>query len=353
MPKLDDAAMYARLDPSNMRDLMGALPAQCSQAWELSKDLELPSAYSDVRQVIVTGMGGSAIGGALLSALVADTCPLPIILVGGYDLPAYVGPDTLVVASSYSGNTEETLATFAQAQERGCRIVAVTTGGKLSADATAAGLPVLHFPHGAAPRAALGFSFTLLLGLLCHLGLLQNYERDLHEAVTVLQEWQRELTPDVETSRNPAKQLALRLVNRLPVVYGAGFLAPVARRWKGQFNENSKNWSFWEELPELDHNAVVGCSFPAGVREQVTVLFVRSRLDHPRVQSRWDVTGEVLEREHVATETAWGRGESRLAHMLSLVHLGDYTSLYLTMLNGTDPSPVPPIDFLKQRLAEM
>jgi glucose/mannose-6-phosphate isomerase len=164
--------------------------------------------------------------------------------------------------------------------------------------------------------------------------------------------WQTEIGPKVPTVRNAAKQLALQLEGRLPIIYGAGFLAAVANRWKTQLNENSKHWAFFEALPELNHNAVVGFGIPQAVRYRATVLMLRSNLDHPRVQARWEVTRELLARESVAAEGIQGRGEGALAQMLSLIHFGDYVSFYLAMLNGADPTPVETIAFLKQRLAE-
>jgi len=352
MRNLDDVATYEELDPAGMRERIAELPQQCRDAWTLSQRLDLPSSFRQARQVVILGMGGSAIGGVLLAGLVADTCSVPILSVGGYELPAYVGEDALVVASSYSGDTEEMLSAFAQAVERGCRLTAITTGGELATLAEEKGIPLIRFDYLSPPRAALGYSLTLLLGLLCRLGFLRDHGADLEEAVAVMKAWQRELTPEVPVARNPAKRLAGQLLDRLPVAYGAGFLAPVARRWKGQFNENGKNWAFWEEMPELNHNAVVGYGLPDGIRERALVLILRSPLDHPRVQARWEATQEILLQEGVMVDTTWGRGESRLAQMLSLIHFGDYVSLYLAMLNGADPTPVPPIDRLKRRLAE-
>lgn len=352
MHNLDDVATYERLDPAGARERIAELPRQCRDAWELSRRLDLPSALRKAQAVVVLGMGGSAIGGALVAGLVAEDCPVPILSVGGYDLPACAGPDWLVVASSYSGNTEETLSTLDQALARGCPVIGVTTGGRLATMAEERGFPLIRFDYHSTPRAALGYSFTLILGLLCRLGLLPDYGPDLEEAIEVMEAWQKEIRPQVPTPRNPAKRMAGQLVDRLPVVYGAGFLAPVARRWKGQFNENGKNWAFWEELPELNHNAVVGYGLPEGIRERVAVLMLRSSFDHPLIQARWEATQELLLQEGVMMDVVWGRGESRLAQMLSLIHFGDYVSLYLAMLNESDPTPVPPIDWLKQRLAK-
>ncbi len=353
MLDLNDVDALRRSDPGEMEARIRELPRQCLDAWRITQGLQVPEGYRSPRRVVILGMGGSAIGGALLAGLVADACPVPILPVGGYDLPAYVGPEDVVVASSYSGNTEETLSATAQAAERGARIAAVTTGGHLAAQAEREGWLLLRFDDRSTPRAALGYSFTLLLGLLHRMGLLRDYGPDLKEAAAAMEAWQQELVPEVPTPRNPAKRMAGQLVDRMPVVYGAGFLAPVARRWKGQFNENAKNWSFWEELPELNHNAVVGYGIPEGILERVSVILLRSSLDHPRIQARWEVTKELLLQEGVMVDEVWGRGEGRLAQMLALIHFGDYVSFYLAILNGADPTPVPPIDDLKRRLAEM
>ncbi len=353
MQILDDRKFIAKVDSQGMRDRIRELPDQCVEAWRIGREFPLPPEYRSPQKVVITGMGGSAIGGALLAGLIADECPVPILSVGGYEAPAYVGPSDVVIASSYSGNTEETLSATAQAAERGAKIVAVTTGGKLAALAERQGWLLLHFDYQAPPRAALGYSFTLLLALVHRMGLIRDYSTDLEEAVEVMRTWQKELTPDVPAPHNPAKRLAGQLVGRLPVVYGAGFLAPVARRWKGQFNENAKNWAVWEELPELNHNAVVGYGTPDEICERVSVLLLRSSLDLPRIRSRWEITKELLLREGIMVDEVWGRGESRLAQMLSTIHFGDYVSLYLAVLNEADPYPVPPIDYLKRRLAEM
>ena len=350
---MDDRTCFSELDPDGMLERIGELPQQCRAAWTLTQELELPLPYSKVRHIVILGMGGSAIGGTLLQGLVAEECTVPITVVRGYTLPTFVrGSDYLVIGCSYSGNTEETLSAFRGTLERGALLAVVTTGGKLATLAQERRVPLVRFDCRSQPRAALGYSLVLLLGLSCRLGLVRDYAGDLEEAAQVMEAWQAEIGPDAPMECNEAKSLAGRLVDRLPVVYGAGFLAAVANRWKTQFNENGKHWAFFEEMPEFHHNAVVGFGIPKAVRERVVVLMLRSSLDHPRVRVRWEVTRELLLREGVAAETLQGRGESQLAQMLSLVHFGDYTSFYLAMLNGVDPTPVETIAFLKQRLAE-
>lgn len=353
MVNLDELSLYEQNDPQRMRERIAELPVHCADGWRMVQEMSLPDDYRRVHGVVVLGMGGSAIGGALAAALVADECPVPVVTIGTYDLPAWAGPETLVVGSSYSGKTEETLSAFAQALERGCRTAVITTGGDLAEWAQKRGIPLLCFPPCLAPRAAIGYSLMLLLGLLWRAGLVRDYGEDLDEAIAALEDLQRELRPETPIVHNPAKRLAGQLLGRLPVIYGAGFLAPVARRWKGQFNENAKQWAVWEEMPELNHNAVVGYGLPEEVRERTYVVMLRSRLDHPRVQARWEVTRELLLREGLAPDEIWGQGKSHLAQMLTLIHFGDYVSLYLAMLNGVDPTLVPPIDYLKERLSRM
>ena len=284
---LDDRTQLGKLDPGEMGQRVSELPQQCRDAWAISQAAEMPPGYGDVRHLVVLGMGGSAIGGALLRDLVAGTSRVEVTVVHGYQLPAFVsGPETLVIACSNSGNTEETLTCFAQALERGVLTAAVTTGGKLAALAGERGIPVLLFDYDSQPRAAVGYSYILLLGLGCRLGLFEDRSAQLDEAIGVMEALQEEVGRDVPIADNAAKSLATTLADRLPVVYGGGFLVSVANRWKTQFNENAKHWSFFEALPELHHNTVVGLGIPPAVRDRAQVLMLRSRLDHPRLKGR-------------------------------------------------------------------
>lgn len=351
---LNDQRAIRSLDTDNMLERIEELPRQCVAAWQQSQESPLPPDYRFIEQAVIVGMGGSAIGGFLLQGLIADECRIPLTVLRDYTLPAFVqGPQSLVMACSYSGNTEETLSCFEQALARRTRPLAITTGGKLAALAQDAGAPVLQFNYRSQPRAALGYSFLLLLGVAHRLGLIRDYSRDLDESADVMRTWQEELGAPVPQAHNTAKQLAAQLEGRLPVTYGAGFLGPVANRWKTQLNENAKHWAFFEVLPELNHNAVVGLGIPPAIRDSIAVLMLRSPLDPPRIKQRWDVTGELLAREGVTALEVYGRGESALAQMLSLIHFGDYVSFYLAACNEVDPTPVERIAFLKERLAEL
>ena len=352
MIDLDDPKVYEEHDPADMRGRIRELPQQCLKAWQQALGFELPSGYSSVNKVAVLGMGGSAIGGDLLSSLVAAESKVLISVNRDYDLPAYVDGNTLIIASSYSGMTEETLSSFTQALSTPAKKVVLTTGGKLKALAEQKGIPVFTIDYIAQPRAALAHSFFPLLGICQRLGLVSDKTGEVAEMAQVLESLQATIDDARPTSRNPAKQLATKLHSRLMVAYGAGILSPVAQRWKTQMNENSKAWAFHEAFPELNHNAVVGYEFPPELAQRAFVILLRSQHLHPRTLIRYEVTAELLRQANVSYEIVDGLGESALSQMMSLILFGDWVSYYLALLYETDPSPVRVIDYLKKRLAE-
>ena len=349
---LDDAASYGSVDTADMLGHIRSLPLQCTDAWQLAQACTLPPAHGNARHLVAIGIGGSAMGATAVQGLLAGECKIPISVVRDYELPEYVrGPEFLVVACSYSGNTEETLGAMGQALQRGVSPAIITTGGKLADLAKREAIPLVEYAYRSQPRAALGYSLVLLLGLCSRLGFVGDYSPDVAEAASVMKGWQKEIHAGRAAPENAAKRLAAQIGDRLPVIYGAGHLVAVANRWKTQFNENAKYWSYFEPMPELQHNSVVGFDSSQPASDQTIVMMLRSGLDHARVKTRWDVTGEMLSRAGVAVETVQARGESRLAQMLSLIHFGDYVSYYLAMRNGTDPTPVDAIGYLKGRLA--
>jgi glucose/mannose-6-phosphate isomerase len=347
---LDDQRTMRTLDSRDFLHDLEALPDQLAQAWGLARSYALPDSYRDVKHIVITGMGGSAIGGSLVQAYVAAECRLPIAVLRDYDLPASTGPETLVIASSHSGNTEETLAASQSALERGARLVAITRGGKLANLAEQAGLPVWRFEHSGQPRAAVGYSFMLTLGVLVRLGLLPDPSAVVGGAVAAMRQQQQRLRADVPVTGNPAKRMAGQLMDRIPLIFGAGCLAPVARRWKGQINEVAKAVAVFDELPEMDHNSVVGTLYPEMLVGKFMALFLRSSFEHPRNGRRAEVTREIYLTAGFNTDAIEASGPSSLAHMFTSLHFGDYTAYYLAMANGVDPSPIPQIDYLKEKL---
>ena len=352
MANLDAADVYKRLDPSNMIGRISELPQQCLQAWQSALDLPLPSDYSNVDKVVILGMGGSAIGGDLVRSLTMTEGKTTVVVHRDYHLPKPVDERTLVIASSYSGNTEETLSAFSQALQTPAKKLAITTGGRLQTLAAEKGIPVFTFHYKAEPRAAFGYSCFSLLAFFQKLGLIAIELQDVDETIRVLEELSLSLDKGVSLKANPAKQLATKLSGRLVIVYGAGILSNVAYRWKTQLNECSKVLAFAECFPELNHNAVVGYRFPARLNHKALVVMLRSSSLHPRILIRYKITGELLTDAEVAHEVVDAKGKSPLSHMMSVVLLGDYVSYYLALLNEVDPSPVVVIDYLKGRLAE-
>ncbi|MCL4466628.1 MAG: bifunctional phosphoglucose/phosphomannose isomerase [Chloroflexi bacterium] len=352
MDDLDNVVEIRKQDPEGMLERIGELPEQLRSAWRAVSGLTLPGGYATMDNVVVLGMGGSAIGGDLVRTLLAGELRVPLEVVRDYELPAFVGPRTLAIASSYSGNTEETLTGFRGARERGAQVVVLTTDGQLLKQAQSEGVPTVVFSYKAQPRAALGHSLVPLLGILRAAGLVGDKGADIEEAASVLEGLRGRLNEKAPTARNPAKQLARELYEHLPIVYGGGLTAEVARRWKGQFNENGKAWATYDVLPELNHNTVVGYEHPASMVEVVRIVFLATDYCHPRIKARFAVTQEILRRRGATFFIVQAEGRSALAQLMSSVYYGDYTSYYLALIYGADPSPVKVIDFLKAELAK-
>src|SRR5438876_2337017 len=351
-PVLDDPAERAKLDPGGMLQAVHKLPEQSREAWEAARAFELPWKEAP-RQIVILGMGGSAIAGDYFRALLSLESPVPVFNVRAYDLPSFVDEETLVIASSFSGDTEETLSAFEQALATPAKKLALTTGGRLLTTARANGVPAFTFAFHGEPRAAIGWGLMPLLAIVEKLRLMRGVKGDVEEAIAVLRSLREEYDAETGSSRNPAKQLALRLHERLSVVYGAGPLIEVARRWKAQLNESAKVWAFFEEMPEAQHNAIVALGLPPAIARATTMVLLRSEgLDHPRVGLRYDLMRGLLDDGAIDALDVKARGESALAQMLSLTLLGDYVAAYLALLYGVDPAPTAVIDELKASLAK-
>ena len=353
MIDLDDLNNFEKLDSQKMYLLIDHLPAQLKNAWDMGMVQPLPD-ISGIRSVVVAGMGGSAIGADLLCGYSASKLHIPMNVIREYDLPAWVqGPETLVIASSHSGNTEETLSVWFQAKERGCRLLAVTTGGKLEAEAHQAGVPCWHFDFHGQPRAAVGYSFGLLLSLFSRMGFMPDHSLEIAETVETMTEQQSRLQAGVVAAENPAKLLARQMAGRFVAILGSGILAPVARRWKGQVSEIAKAWAQFESLPEADHNTLAGIQQPAEELEQLLVIFLSGGCDHPRNRLRIDLTAKELSLAGIRNEIHQTCGSSPLSDLWTALHFGDYASFYLAMSYGVDPTPITVMDKLKRALAQV
>jgi glucose/mannose-6-phosphate isomerase len=299
--------------------------------------------------LVVAGMGGSAIGGALARAALGDRASRPIVLARGYALPAWTTPDTTVLCASYSGNTEETLAIYEAAGALGARRIVATTGGRLAEEARGDGVRVIPLPGGFQPRAAVAYSLVVALEVagLCGAGEHLHSEIDVAaaHAETLAAEW----SPEGPDDALP-KELARWLHGTTPQIAGAGLTAPIAYRWKTQINENAKTPCFWHELPELDHNELVGWEGAAELGRFSAVFLDDSDL-HPRIRQRIELTRGLIASHAVGTYRVDSIGETRTERLISLVLLGDLVSVYLAVLRNVDPTPVPAIEHLKNALA--
>ena len=350
MTDLDDPQALRLADPQGMLDAVLGMPSDCRAAYDSARLVEqLPSAEG-VASVTFCGMGGSAVSGDVVRSVFRERLGLPVEVNRSPVLPEHCGSHTLVVCSSYSGNTAETLAAFRAAVKRGCRVLVVTSGGTIADEAADHGIATVRVPPGFQPRAALGHLGFASLGALETMGILPPLESDVTEAVAEVQTALTEMGPDVPIADNPAKTLATKIGERLPVIWGADGIGSVAAaRWKTQMNENGKVPAFWSSMSELDHNEVVGWTAPFG--ERFFVVALRHDGEDPQLAPRFGLSYDIVRAAGGEVEEVPARGTSVLARLMSLVIIGDLTSVYLAVGRGVDPTPVPVIERLKAALA--
>lgn len=342
-----------RLDPAGMHQRILDFPGQIEDAVLIGKAAKVKLNVKGVKNIVVTGLGGSAIGGDLLRSYVADEVAVPFLVNRHYFLPAFVGKDSLVIVSSYSGNTEETIAAHKDATKRKARVVCISTGGETEKLAKKYKQPWIQIPPGLSPRAALGYSFFPLLVVFSKLGLVRTKEKDIKETVALLRS-KGSVFGNGESPENAPRRLAEQLKGRLPIIYSASeHLDAVNLRWRGQMAENAKQLAFGHVLPEMNHNELVGWRVLTDLMKQMHVVFLKDKGTHPRVAVREGITKQIVAQYTTNTTEVWSEGTSLLARMFYLIHFGDWTSLYLAILNNEDPTPVKVIDYLKSELAKV
>ena len=351
---LDLPNELSKRDPQGMLEILGRFDQQLELALKIGQEVAVPAAGQPIEKVLLCGMGGSAIGGDLLRAYLGQDMKVPFLVNRNYSLPGFVDASTLVLVASYSGQTEETLSSFAQAQEAGARVICLTSGGTLGQLAQEHGVPCARIPEGYPPRAALGLCSIPFLVCLSSLGLLADRSGELRGSIELVRDKIRNYGPLSATPENAAKSLALSLMDRIPVVYGSdSHLEMVAIRWRGQFSENGKQLAYSSTLPEMNHNEIEGWTHPPNLLRQLVPIFLRDRDDPPQTQARIDVTRSLLSEKVDSTFEYWTDGESWIERLWSLILLGDYASVYLAFLNQVDPTPVTIIERLKTRLKEL
>lgn len=353
MVNLDNEQEIARLDRENLLRNIQEFPEQVEHCWQDWQKIALPTNFIQAKSVLLCGMGGSGIGNGLATDLAKVSSSIPIYNFQDYGLPGFVNKDTLVIATSYSGNTEETIDVVKKAAEKTKKIITISAGGKLESLSTNFRTPHYRINYGSQPRAALGYSLTALLAIFNKLGILEISDEEFQEAILVFKGFQKKIDVNVSTASNLAKTFAQKLSGKIPVIFGSGILSEVARRWKGQFNENAKTASYAEILPELNHNSLVGLQFPKDLSKKIFVIILQSKFDHSRNRLRQKITGEILERAGIGYDfVLLEPSPTPLAEIFQTIIYGDYISYYLAILNKVEPSPVPIIQYLKDKLEE-
>jgi len=346
---LDDMSRIKKIDKSDMLSFCVDASKHYEKASKLARTIYVD--FPKPQTVIVSGMGGSAIGGELLKDWARDRSAVPIDICREYSLPAYANENTLVLVVSYSGETEESLSVFLDALKRKCMVICISSGGKLRQFAEKMNVPHVLVPSGMAPRATLPYLFMPLPSILERIGLVSNVSSEFSETIKVLKLVSDENAPGKPLNGNFSKTLASVVEGTIPVVYGFGVYRAAAQRFKTQFNENSKVPAKWEFFPELNHNEIVGWEALDEAVRCFSIILIRDHDERVEIRHRIEITKELIYRGGLRVFEVWSKGKSRLAKMCSVVCVGDFTSVYLAVLRGVDPTPVKTISLLKDRLA--
>jgi len=354
MHLLDDISEVKKIDQNGMYDLIYEFPYQFEDALNITERAKLPNwGTNQIKNIVVAGLGGSAIGGDLVRSYLAEKLNIPFFICRNYTLPNFVDESTLVFISSYSGNTEETLSAYDDAQKRRAKILTLSSGGKVKEKSLQNKITWVNIPKGFQPRAALGYSFVPILVMLERLGFVHGEKDQIRKTKEFLSSNRSKCGMELPVEENPAKRIALELHKKLPIIYAStDHFDAVSTRWKGQICENAKMLAFNNVFPEFNHNELVGWKILSEYRDDLIVVILKDRDDHPRIKTRMEIVKGIIEKENVKAVVVESCGETLLSRIFSLIQLGDFASFYLSILNGEDPTPVKVIDFLKDELAK-
>jgi glucose/mannose-6-phosphate isomerase len=327
-----------------MEELIAAFPSHLETALEIGHKSTFLAPKNTIKNVLIIGLGGSGIGGSIVSQIISEEITIPVNSLKNYFIPNWVDKHTLVIACSYSGNTEETLIAIDQARNKGAEIAAITSGGDLLDICTNNNYNHLKIPGGQPPRSMLGFSMTSLFFVFAKYGLISNqFLTDFDKAIALLKTQTLEI-------KNAAQKLAKELLGKTPVLYGAGAFEGVLVRWRQQINENAKMLCWHHVIPEMNHNELVGWR---SKNDNLGVIILRNTLDYERIQKRIEINKEVISEYTNSITDVWSKGDNIISNTLYLIHLGDWLSLFLSDLKETDPVEVKVIDYLKSQLSNL
>lgn len=358
MNDLDDLSKIRILDKKNALDSISQLPLQCRQAWQESTQIDIPFEYRNISNIVVSGMGGSTYGVRIIKSLYdpAEITSVPIELTNNYWLPGYVNSQTLVILSSYSGNTEETISSAKEAKEKGAKILGITSGGVLANFLNENNYPAYIFNPkynpSAQPRIGVGYMVMGLIGMLAKLGKIPVAVPEPEKITAFLEEQSTKLAQNVFASSNPAKKLAIKLKDKIPVIITADFLEGAAYTIRNPFHETAKQFALHFAIPELNHHLLEGLSFPDGLNKLLYFIFIHSKIYDPRNIRRMKLTEEVVEKNNVDQEVISLQGYSALTQVFELIQWGAWVTFYLAMLHDIDPSEIPWVDYFKMKLKE-
>ena len=352
---LDSADRINSIDKSGMLDVVSRFPDYIEDSLRLVEDTEMDMDASDIRGIVISGMGGSAISGDIVKEWLRDSVDIPIYVNRDYDLPKWVGRDTLTIFLSYSGNTEETISSFKEGVERGSLCVAISSGGKLEEECRKRGIPHIKIPSGFQPRAATAYLLFPTIKILQKIDILDNYiDKEIKETIEISKYISESNRKETEQSECPAESIAKEIKDTLPNIYGWRYYTPIARRWRTQINENSKMIARFDEVPESNHNDIVGWTEKTEVSLISSCVFLRDKKNEPdKIKERYRFMRETFENAGAKVLEVDTLGETLLARMVSLMYIGDYVSVYLAILRGVDPTPVDVISGLKERLSRI
>lgn len=341
-----------RLDSGKIYESVLSFPKQIEHAAEMAKDFTLPDDYRNVKNVVVAGMGGSALGARLIDSLEYEILKVPMEIVNDYHLPSYVGENTLIIASSYSGTTEETLSGYEEARKQKAKLLTISTGGELADRAKKDGIPSFVFKPmfnpSNQPRLAIGYSTVSLMAIMAKLNLIVLTDEQIKQLIKTAEKSNQQYK--IENADNQAIMLAKRLEGRIPVLIAAEHLFESTHTTKNQISENAKTFSAHFSIPELNHHLMEGLGFPQTNKDTLLFIFYVSDLYHQRIKERFELTRQLVDKVNIPTFVFTVQSATRLKQVFETIQFGNFYSFYLAMVNGVNPAPIPTVDWFKQEL---